>query len=218
MKRIAVLVSGRGSNLEALLAAVRAGRISGEIVVVGANRAEAKGLETARRAGIATFCVSHRDYSERETFDRALIAALDAHRPDLVVLAGFMRILTAPFVDHYSGRLLNIHPSLLPSYPGLHTHERALADGVRIHGCTVHFVTSNLDLGPIVIQGAVPVLPNDDAERLAARVLRVEHLIYPLAVQWFCEGRLKLVKNQVRVLGDIGDDDATPELIVPMRA
>lgn len=217
MKRIAVLVSGRGSNFEALLAAQRAGRIAGEIAVVGANRVEAKGLETARQAGIATFCVSHRDYSEREAFDQALMERLEAHRPDLVVLAGFMRILTPGFVDHYAGRLLNIHPSLLPSYPGLHTHERALADGVRIHGCTVHFVTSDLDLGPIVIQGAVPVLPGDDGDRLAARVLRVEHQIYPRAVQWFCQGRLRLANGKVLLLGDQDEGEATPELIVPSR-
>jgi len=215
MKRIAVLISGRGSNLEALLAAANAGQIAGEIVAVGANRTEAKGLLAARRAGIATFCVSHRDYSEREAFDQALMAALDAHRPDLVVLAGFMRILTPAFVDHYTGRLLNIHPSLLPCYPGLHTHERALADGVRIHGCTVHFVTSNLDLGPIVIQGAVPVLPDDDTERLAARVLRVEHQIYPRAVQWFCENRLTLAGGKVTLRGDAPNGASTPELIVP---
>ncbi len=215
VKRIAVLVSGRGSNFEALLKATQAGRIAGQIVVVGANRSDAKALETARAAGIATFCVPHRDLPRREDFDAALVAALEAQRPDLVVLAGFMRILTPVFVDFYSGRLLNIHPSLLPCYPGLHTHERALADGVRIHGCTVHFVTSALDHGPIVIQGAVPVLPEDRPEELAARVLQVEHRIYPMAVQWFCEDRLTVSEGRVTLRGEPAAAAAGAVLIAP---
>lgn len=213
MKRIAVLLSGRGSNFEALLAASCMPGFPGEIVVVGSNRADAKGLETARAAAIPTFCVLHREYQQRSDFDAALIEALDAHRPDLVVLAGFMRILTPAFVDHFAGRLMNIHPSLLPSFPGLHTHERALAEGVRIHGCTVHFVTADLDHGPVVVQAAVPVLPEDDAQALAARVLSLEHRIYPQAVRWFCEDRLRLDHGRVSV--DAERRASTPELIVP---
>lgn len=213
MKRIAVLLSGRGSNFEALLAAANRTGYPGQVVVVGSNRGDAKGLETARAAGIPSFSLRHQDYHERGDFDAALIRALDAHAPDLVVLAGFMRILTPTFVDHYAGRLVNIHPSLLPAFTGLHTHERALADGVRIHGCTVHFVTADLDHGPIIIQGAVPVLPEDDAQSLAARVLAVEHRIYPQAVRWFCEGRLRLEAGRVRVDGVCAA--STAELVAP---
>lgn len=213
MKRIAVLLSGRGSNFEALLAAASSAGYPGQVVVVGANRGDAKGLETARAAGIACFSLRHQDYLERGDFDAALIRALDAYAPDLVVLAGFMRILTPAFVEHYAGRLVNIHPSLLPAFTGLHTHERALAEGVRIHGCTVHFVTADLDHGPIIIQGAVPVLPEDDAQSLAARVLAVEHRIYPLAVRWFCEDRLRLEAGRVRVDG-VGAA-STAELLAP---
>jgi phosphoribosylglycinamide formyltransferase 1 len=197
VKRIVILISGRGSNMEAILAA----RLPVEIAAVISNRPDAKGLETARAAGIPAIALDHKAFAGRDAFDAALMQAIDAHRPDLVVLAGFMRILTPVFVGHYEGRLLNIHPSLLPSFPGLHTHQRAIDEGVRIHGCTVHFVTADLDHGPIVIQAAVPVLPGDDEAALAARVLAEEHRIYPQAVRWFAEGRLSLQAGKVRVDG-----------------
>lgn len=186
MKRIVILISGRGSNMVALLDA----GIPAQIAAVISNDPAAKGLQTAAERGIATVALDHRQYPDRERFDAALAEAIDAHAPDLVVLAGFMRILTAGFVARYAGRMLNIHPSLLPSFPGLHTHRQALQSGVRVHGATVHFVTPQLDHGPIVIQAAVPVLPDDDEDRLAARVLTQEHRIYPQAVRWFCEDRL----------------------------
>ena len=195
MKRIVILISGRGSNMEAIIAA----RLPVAIAAVISNRPDARGLETARAAGITAVALDHKAYSGREAFDAALAEAIDAHAPDLVVLAGFMRILTPAFVKRFEGRLLNIHPSLLPSFPGLHTHQRALDEGVRIHGCTVHFVTADLDHGPVVIQAAVPVLPGDDESALAARVLAEEHRIYPQAVRWFAEGRLSLVGGRVLV-------------------
>ena len=199
MKRIVILISGRGSNMEALLAAQAAGRLPVTVAAVIANRADAKGLETARAHDIEAICVDHKVYASREVFDAALAAAIDAHIPDLVVLAGFMRILTPAFVARYAGRLLNIHPSLLPAFPGLHTHERVLAAGCKVHGATVHFVTPELDHGPMVIQSAVPVQPDDDAAALAARVLATEHVIYPRAVAWFAEDRLSIVDGTVRV-------------------
>ena len=195
MKRIVILISGRGSNMEAIIAA----RLPVSIAAVISNRPDAKGLETARAAGIAAVALDHKAYAGREAFDAALAEAIDAHAPDLVVLAGFMRILTPAFVKRYEGRLLNIHPSLLPSFPGLHTHQRALDEGIRIHGCTVHFVTADLDHGPVVIQAAVPVLQGDDESALAARVLAEEHRIYPQAVRWFAEGRLSLAGGKVRI-------------------
>jgi len=212
MKRIVILISGRGSNMEALIAARDAGRLPVAIAAVIANRAEARGLESACRAGIATAVVEHRAFPGRAAFDAALAAEIDRHAPDLVVLAGFMRILGEDFVRHYEGRLLNIHPSLLPSFPGLHTHRRALEEGVRLHGCTVHFVTPALDHGPVVIQAAVPVLDGDSEDSLAARVLAQEHIIYPQAVRWFAEGRLRLDGLRVRVAGAAGGEQA---LIAP---
>ncbi len=187
-KKIVILISGRGSNMEAILAA----RLPARVAAVISNDPDAKGLATAGAHGITTAVVPHRGFPDRAAFDTALAAAIDAHRPDLVVLAGFMRILTDDFVRRYPGRLVNIHPSLLPAFPGLHTHRQALAAGVRIHGCTVHFVTPALDNGPIIVQAAVPVLPDDSEDTLAARVLREEHRIYPQAIRWFCEGRLAL--------------------------
>ena len=212
MNNVVILISGRGSNMDAMLAA----RLPVRIAAVISNRPEAKGLETARQAGIAAIALDHRAYAGREAFDAALMVAIDAHAPDLVVLAGFMRILTPAFVAHYEGRLLNIHPSLLPAFPGLHTHQRALDAGVRIHGCTVHFVTADLDHGPIVVQAAVPVLPGDDEATLAARVLKEEHRIYPQAVRWFAEGRLSIEAGRVCV----ADADATlaSALCVPSEA
>ncbi|MDR1228187.1 MAG: phosphoribosylglycinamide formyltransferase [Azoarcus sp.] len=192
MKSIVILISGRGSNMEAI---VRAGVPGGRIAAVISNRADAAGLAFAAEQGMNTAVVAHADYAERARFDAALQAAIDVHAPDLVVLAGFMRVLGENFVRHYAGRLLNIHPSLLPSFPGLHTHRRALAAGVRVHGATVHFVTPELDGGPVVIQAVVPVLPGDDEDSLAARVLAEEHRIYPQAVRWFVEGRLSITGN-----------------------
>ncbi|MCL2022234.1 MAG: phosphoribosylglycinamide formyltransferase [Betaproteobacteria bacterium] len=202
MKRIVILISGRGSNMARLIEASLAGELGqAGIVAVLANRADAAGLRIAAAANIPTGVIEHRAYPRREDFDQALAATIDAHAPDLVVLAGFMRILTEGFVRHYEGRLVNIHPSLLPLFPGLDTHRRALAEGVRLHGCTVHFVTPLLDHGPIIAQAAVPVLDGDDEERLAARVLAEEHRVYPLAVRWFAEGRLTLAAGRVRVAG-----------------
>ena len=194
--RIAVLLSGRGSNLAALLR----NDCGGDIVVVGSNKAAAKGLDIACDAGIKTFAISHKDFATREAFDQALVDALNVHRPDLVVLAGFMRILTPIFTNAFAGRLINIHPSLLPSFPGVDTHERALAEGVKLHGCTVHFVTPALDSGPIIAQAAVQVDDDDTAESLAAKVLLQEHQIFPYAVRLFCEGRLQVDGQRVRTL------------------
>jgi len=201
--RITVLTSGRGSNLAALLAAERAGRLGGAIAAVIANQAAIPALAIAETHGVPAIVVPHGAYPDRDAFDAALAAAIAASEPDLVVLAGFMRILGPTLVGRFEGRMLNIHPSLLPAYPGLHTHRRALADGVRIHGCTVHFVTAALDHGPIVAQGAVPVRDSDDEATLAARVLAVEHRLLPAAVRAFCTGRLVIAGNRVRVKGEL---------------
>ena len=184
MKAIVILISGRGSNMQAL---VEAGL---PVRAVISNRPDAAGLAWAAARGITTATLDHKAFAGREAFDAALAAAIDGYKPDLVVLAGFMRILTPGFVQHYAGRMLNIHPSLLPAFTGLDTHARALAAGVKLHGCTVHFVTAELDHGPIVIQAAVPVRPGDDEVALAARVLAQEHRIYARAVRWFIAGRL----------------------------
>jgi len=201
MRSIVILISGRGSNMEAIVRAAQAERWPARIAAVISNRADASGLEFAARHGIATAVIANRDYPTRDLFDAALRDRIDAFAPDLVVLAGFMRILTAPFVDHYQGRMLNIHPSLLPSFPGLATHRQALAAGVKLHGATVHFVTPDLDHGPIVAQAAVPVLEGDSEETLAQRVLEQEHAIYPRAVRWFIDGRLTLEGARVRLTG-----------------
>lgn len=197
MKRIVILISGRGSNMEAMLRVAASERWPAQIVAVISNKASAAGLDTARAAGIAARVVEHVAYPEREQFDRALSALIDEFSPDVVVLAGFMRILTPAFVAHYQGRLLNIHPSLLPSFPGLDTHRRALEAGVKFHGATVHFVTPELDHGPIIEQAAVPVLEGDTEAMLAARVLAQEHVIYPRAVRDFIEGRYTLTDGRV---------------------
>jgi phosphoribosylglycinamide formyltransferase-1 len=193
---LVILISGRGSNMQALLDA----RLPVSAVI--SNRADAAGLETAAARGVATRVVEHRRFAAREAFDAALAAEIDRFAPRLVALAGFMRVLSPRFVERYHGRLLNIHPSLLPAFPGLDTHARALAAGVKVHGCTVHFVTAALDSGPIVIQAAVPVRAGDTAERLAARVLRQEHVIYPRAARWFFDGMLALADGIVRVKSD----------------
>lgn len=199
LARITVLVSGRGSNLGALIAAERAGAIKGSITQVISNRPEAGGLDLARGHGIATGVVDHKRFTERDAFDAALVAAIDRSEPDLVVLAGFMRVLGRAAVERYAGRLVNIHPSLLPAYPGLHTHRRVLADGAAMHGCTVHFVTPEVDVGPIIAQSALTVRRDDDEASLAARVLALEHRLLPAAVGWFCEGRLVIEGSRVRV-------------------
>jgi phosphoribosylglycinamide formyltransferase-1 len=209
--RIAVLISGRGSNLAALLEAEAAGKLGGSIVLVLSNRADARGLGIAAAHGVATLVIDHRGLPRAE-FDQRLAAALDAAQCDLIVLAGFMRILGNAFVERYLGRLINIHPSLLPSFGGLDTHRRALAEGVRIHGCTVHFVTADLDHGPIIGQAAVPVLPHDDEASLAARVLDAEHALLPAAVRAFCAGRLVIAGHAVRVEGESPPERA---LLVP---
>jgi len=187
--RVAVLISGRGSNLQALIDACRAPGFPAEIVLVISNVADAGGLERAQRSGIATQVIDHRGFQGREPFEDALDAALRAARAELVCLAGFMRILTAPFVTRWQGKLINIHPSLLPKYPGLDTHARAIADGAAFAGCTVHYVVPEVDAGPVIVQASVPVRPDDTAETLAARVLTVEHRCYPLALQLIAENR-----------------------------
>jgi phosphoribosylglycinamide formyltransferase-1 len=202
LPRITVLISGRGSNLASLLDAELAGSLRGRVGTVISNRADAAGLAIALAHGAGINVVDHRAHADRAAFDAALAAAVDASRPDLVVLAGFMRILGPGFVDRYRNRMINIHPSLLPTYPGLHTHRRALEDGVRVHGCTVHFVTPDLDHGPIIGQAAVPVLPDDDETTLAARVLAAEHRLLPAAVRAFCDGRLVIDGRRVRVKGE----------------
>ena len=212
MKRIVILISGRGSNMETLLKA----RLPAEIVAVISNESAAKGLATAQAQGIATAVVPHRAFADRAAFDAALAAEIDRHQPDWIVLAGFMRVLTEPFVARYLGRMVNIHPSLLPSFPGLHTHQRALDAGVRIHGCTVHFVTPGLDSGPIIIQAAVPVLPDDTEDSLAARVLAQEHRIYPQAVRWLCAAQVQLDARGVVTRADTRDATvAAGALIAP---
>lgn len=194
--RFAVLISGNGSNLQALIDACQAGRIQGELVGVVSNRADAFGLERAKAAGIATQVLSSQAFADRESYDAALIQALESWKPDLLVMAGFMRILTPGFVQHFAGRMLNIHPSLLPKYQGVKTHARAIAAGDTVHGASVHFVTEELDGGPVVLQARVPIFPDDDEVTLAERVLSQEHQIYPLVVNWFCQGRLTMVGTQ----------------------
>ncbi len=191
-KRAVVLISGRGSNLQSILDAIAAGRLPLEIAAVISNRPGAYGLEHACAAGVEAYTLDHKAFADREAFDAALAGLIDGLEPDLVVLAGFMRILTPGFCARYAGRLLNIHPSLLPKFRGVHTHERALAAGDAEHGASIHFVTAELDGGPVFLQAKVPVLPGDDAERLAARVLEQEHRLYPLALRWFAEGRIRL--------------------------
>lgn len=199
--RLVVLISGNGSNLQAIIDAIAAGEIPAEIGAVISNNPDAYGLERARRAGIPTAVVDHRDYPDRERYDQALRAVIDRYAPDLVVLAGFMRILTPAFVEHYAGRMLNIHPSLLPRYQGLDTHRRVLEAGDAIHGVSVHFVTPELDSGPIVLQAEVPVEPGDTEEDLARKVHAEEHVIYPRVIRWFAEGRLRLDGDRVLLDG-----------------
>jgi phosphoribosylglycinamide formyltransferase-1 len=192
MKNIVILISGRGSNMEAIVQACQAEGWPARVAAVVSNRADASGLAFAAAHGITTAVLDHKAFADREAFDTALAQLVDAYLPDVVVLAGFMRILTEGFVRHYEGRLLNVHPSLLPAFPGLHTHQRAIDAGCQLAGATVHFVTPELDHGPIVAQAAVPVLPDDTAATLSARVLKMEHQVYPRAVRWFVSGELRL--------------------------
>ena len=197
--RIVILISGSGSNLQSFIDRLHPDQAN--IVAVISNRADAYGLERAAKAGIPTAVLDHRAYPDRAHYDRALAELIDTHEPELVVLAGFMRILTSDFVSRYAGRLLNIHPSLLPKYTGLHTHQRALEAGDAEHGATVHFVTEELDGGPAIMQSHVPVMPDDNIETLAERVRQTEHLLYPLAASLYIRGRLRLVEGQARLDG-----------------
>jgi phosphoribosylglycinamide formyltransferase 1 len=199
MKNIVILISGRGSNMQAIVRAAKAEGWPCRIAAVISNRADAEGLAFAAQHGIATEVVVSKEFPSREAFDARLQATIDRFAPDLVILAGFMRILTPGFVEHYAGRMLNIHPSLLPSFPGLATHRQALAAGVKVHGVTVHFVTAELDHGPIVAQATVPVLPGDTEDTLADRVLVEEHVLYPKAVRWYVEGRLSIDNGVVHI-------------------
>jgi phosphoribosylglycinamide formyltransferase-1 len=210
MKTFVILISGRGSNMESIIDA----QLPGRCAAVISNRPDASGLAWAAARGVATAVVDHKAHPSRDSFDAALAAEIDRHAPDLVVLAGFMRVLGDDFVRRYEGRLINIHPSLLPAFPGLRTHAAALAAGVKLHGATVHFVTPSLDSGPIVIQVAVPVLAADTEESLATRVLAQEHVIYPNALRWFLEGRLRLADGCVRLDGE----SATAGALIAPRA
>lgn len=210
MKKIVILISGRGSNMQALL---KANVANARIVAVISNKADAAGLKIAENFGIETAVVSQKDFKNRHDFDCALAKKIAHFSPDLIVLAGFMRILGKDFVARFQGRLMNIHPSLLPSFTGLNTHERAIEAGVKIHGCTVHFVTPELDCGPIIIQAAVPVLDSDSPDALAARVLKEEHRILPQAVTWFVENRLKI--NGLRVEIAHNSAEKTPGSVFP---
>lgn len=209
--RLVVLISGRGSNLQAILDGARSGELPATIGAVISNRPGAYGLERARQAGVDALTLDHKPFPDRTSFEAALQDLIDSYHPDLVILAGFMRMLTADFVAHYRGRLFNIHPSLLPKFRGLHTHERALAAGEKEHGASVHFVIAELDSGPVIIQAQVPVLPGDDPDTLAARVLEQEHRIYPLAIRWFAEGRVQMGDDKT-VLFD-GQPLASPRLL-----
>ena len=199
--KVGILISGRGSNMAALIAAARDPAYPAEIACVVSNVASAAGLEIAKKAGVAAVAIPHKDFPDRESFDRAVSAELEKHGVGLLALAGFMRIQSPWFPQHWSGRIINIHPSLLPSFKGLHVHQQALDAGARVSGCTVHLVTPELDSGPIIAQAAVPVLAGDTADSLAARILRQEHRLYPLVVRWFAEGRVGLDAGKAAVAG-----------------
>ena len=215
MKNIVILISGGGSNMKAIVrrAQQQAWEANGlaRIAAVVSNRADAGGLAFAAEQGIPTVVLSHKDFASREAYDGALMEKIDAYSPDVVVLAGFMRILTPAFTNHYARRMFNIHPSILPNFKGLHTHEQALAAGVKVHGATVHGVTAELDHGPIVMQSSVAVLPDDTADTLAARVLKTEHIIYPQVVQWFIEDGLVWDDAGIRLHPKLG---APPQWVV----
>ncbi|SFT64184.1 phosphoribosylglycinamide formyltransferase-1 [Selenomonas sp. GACV-9] len=199
-QKLGVLCSGRGTDLQSIIDAIGRGEVDAEIAVVLTDKPEAFALERAKKAGIKAVCVNRKQYDGREPFEKALIAELEEAGVTLVVLAGFMRILTPVFVRHFAGRIMNIHPALLPSFPGAHAHRDVLAYGVKVSGCTVHFVDEGTDSGPIILQAAVPVLDGDTEETLGARVLEQEHIIYPQAIQLYCEGRLQVDGRQVRIL------------------
>lgn len=201
--KIVVLISGSGSNLQALIEAIAAGSINAQIVGVICNNAQAHGLKRAKSANIPTHIIKHNEFASREQFDHALISCIDQYQPRLVILAGFLRILSSQFVQYYLGKLLNIHPSLLPKYPGLNTHRRALEAGDTQHGASVHYVTENLDAGPIILQAVISILTDDNEQRLAQKTLTQEHRIYPLAVKWVIEQRVKLRQNKVEFDGSI---------------
>ncbi len=203
---VVILISGRGSNLQAIIDATRCGQIPADIKAVICNNPKAPGLSLARAANIPIHIVDHREFTTREQFDQALIKKIDAYQPRLVLLAGFMRLLSTEFIDHYAMRLLNIHPSLLPNFPGLNTHERVLQSGTKYHGASVHFVTHEMDRGPIIIQAQVPVKSGDTAETLAARVLQQEHRIYPMAIRWYLENRLAIKNGIVLLDGKLHPD------------
>ena len=203
---VVVLISGRGSNLQAIIDTTHAGKLPVDLRAVISNEPDATGLQYAQAAHIPVHVVCHRDFASRDAFDQALIQKIDACRPQLVVLAGFLRILGKNFIDHYAGRLINVHPSLLPNFPGLNTHARALESGVAHHGATVHFVTNEVDTGPTIIQARVKVLPRDTPESLAARVLEEEHRIFPLAIRWFAENRLRLDGRRVLLDGKVSPE------------
>ncbi|MDO6513471.1 phosphoribosylglycinamide formyltransferase [Neptuniibacter sp. 2_MG-2023] len=201
-KRIVVLISGSGSNLQAIMDAIDTGQINGRIEAVLSNKAEAFGLQRAQNANIPAITLKHTDFEDRLSFDQAMIKEIDQYQPDLIVLAGFMRILTPEFVRHYQGRMLNIHPSLLPKYKGLHTHKRAIEAGDKEHGCTVHFVTEELDGGPLAVQGKVSVTMDDNEESLQQKVHAIEHVIYPLAVELYCTNKLIWTQNGILMDGN----------------
>jgi phosphoribosylglycinamide formyltransferase 1 len=220
MKRAVILISGRGSNMEAIVAATKTATnpLPIHVAAVISNRPDAKGLAIAQAAGVAIAAVDHKTFSSRAEFDAALQVCIDQYSPDIVVLAGFMRVLGEGIVRHYEGRMLNIHPSLLPLFPGLHTHEAALKAGVKVHGATVHFVTPELDHGPIVIQSVVPVEAHDTPDSLAAKLLVTEHQIYPQALRWFAEGRLKLSGGGHVTLANVADTKDSRHFIAPAMA
>ena len=202
MKRLVVLISGQGSNLQAILDACEQGQIHGSVAAVFSNKSEAFGLTRAREAGVPAHALAASQFADREAFDNQLMLEIDAYAPDLVILAGYMRILSPAFVQHYAGRMLNIHPSLLPKYPGLHTHRQAIENGDEEHGTSVQFVTEQLDGGPVILQAKVPVFAEDSEEDVTARVQHQEHAIYPLVVSWFVEGRLEMRDNAAWLDGE----------------
>ena len=208
--RLVVLLSGSGSNFQAFIDATKSSALNADIVAVISNKTGVMGLERGKNAGIANEVVDHRAFVDRESFDHALAERIESYKPDLVILAGFMRILTPGFVHRFAGRIMNIHPSLLPKYPGLHTHQRAIDAGDTTAGATVHFVTSELDGGPAIIQAEVPILPGDNEAALASRVLVQEHQIYPLAARWFCEGRLSFNNGRPQLDGKKLSDSGFP--------
>lgn len=199
---IVVLISGHGSNLQAILDSCQQGDINGKITAVVSNRSDAYGLQRAKDAGIDAIAIEHNDFSDRTQFDQQLMTEIDQYQPDLLILAGYMRILSTEFVQHYAGKMLNIHPSLLPKYQGLNTHQRAIDNGDSEHGASVHFVTDELDGGPVILQAKVPVFPDDTAEDVALRVNSQELTIYPLVTQWFCAGRLQMVDGAAVLDGE----------------